>query len=380
MSFRKLLPVLVLSAVCALPVSARNDNKLVRLFMDWLTSTSSELDPEKVYTPAARWNFAVNGDFKHAGYTQTQSVELDMSSIIEGAYKFPVSVNTSLKGDVDKAVGFQAGYGKLNLGFSKKFGSKGKNNTFSFDYIGAGYAGRLEIYNFAQPVDYEILIGEGFDDFSRTFGVTDNPGKLKAYILDGVYAFNRTGFAYSSAFKGGVYQRSSAGSFLFGTKMILGDFSVDPSELIIQMTGGPSKQSTAQVSFGVGYSYNFVPFHRQPYGEKEKGLRNLTFNATVVPLVSIFNQFSSVIYKESGMEHVPDHKSIMYGRSRVSYVARAAVGYTHDLFTTNLSFSYDSFGYNGVTELPYHGEFYNNVSNSGHFNRWSAVIRVCRHF
>ena len=379
MAFRRFLPLLACCLLSVLPVSAQESKGIVGLVLDWIKAPSRELDSAAVYQPAPRWSVAVTGDVRNARISQTQEFSIDYPRLFPTEEAVPGSVSARLV--FDNSLGISVGYGKISLSAGKKFGGNGTDKTFTFDYIGAGYAARIQRFLFAHPINYDFVLGEpGSSDYSTFSDVTANPGKLRAYILDGFYAFNRRGFAYSAAYKGGVCQRHSAGSWLFGTKVILGEFSYDPSEDIVAVLGFPAKQGTAQVSFGCGYSFNYVPLHRQPHGEKEEGLKNLTFNATLIPMFTIFNQSTCTTYVQKGGKYVQDSRFVMNSRMQVSYVARAAVGYKWGLNSTNLSFSYDSYDYSGLSDIPYDGGIVENVSVAGRFSRWSGQVRYCRSF
>jgi hypothetical protein len=290
----------------------------------------------------------------------------------------PAHISSRLQGNMDKALGIQAGYGSLGLSFSRQVKGEGNDESFSFDYLSAGYAIQVQYYNLTQPVSYRFVKGEeGHWAYMEQAGTTENPGQLRSFIVDAFYAFNRRTFAYSAAYKGNLFQRRSAGSWLFGSKLILGDFGVDPAEEIVIWAGQQARQTSTQISFGGGYSYNLVPLHRQPKGDRDKGLRNLTINATLLPMVTIFNQFTSSAYQpdDDGV-FAESHKSVMNGNLLVNYVARVGMGYTYDLFTANLSASYDSFAYKGRSEMPYEGLIGDDVATSGKFQRWTVALRL----
>ena len=284
--------------------------------------------------------------------------------------------------DIDWGVGIQAGYGNLGLSLSKKIKGKGKDDYFSFDYAAAGFGVQVQYFNLLQPVTYQYTVGdEGHWAYMDQTGTTENPGNLRTFIVDAFYAFNRRTFAYSAAYKGNLFQRRSAGSWMFGSKLILGDYGIDPSEPIAGWAGQQSLQTSAQVAFGGGYSYNFVPYHRQPTGDRDKGLRNVTINATVLPMVTLFNQFTSKAFRlgEDG-KYSEFHKSVMNGNLLVNYVARVGIGWSYDLFTANLSVSMDSFSYKGNSEMSVGDFIADKVATSGRFARYSLALRLGKRF
>ena len=382
----RIVPVSVLLLAVLLPAAAQDDSPFVRRVLDRLLAPSMELDPAAVYQPEPRWTVALHGDFRQAGISQEQSVTFaeavldDKGEMIIN--EFPALAVLRLRGAIDNGLGVQVGYGNLSLALSKTFRGQGTDRTYSFDYQSAGYALQVQFFNLSKPVEYSLTFDEPNSLFDKeTHGFTDEPGRMRALIVDAFYSFNRRTFAYSAAYKGNVLQRRSAGSWMFGTKMSLGDFKLDPEEEIVNMSSGYSLQTSAQVSFGGGFSYNFVPFHRQPSGEREKGLRNLTFNVTAIPMVTIFNQFTSTAFiydQEKG--YTPSRKTKMNGRLMVNYVYRVGAAYTRDLYTFNLSASSDSYSYEGVATLPFGMLPSRGIETSGKFFRWSAGLRVSKRF
>ena len=168
---------------------------------------------------------------------------------------------------------------------------------------------------------------------------------------------------------------------MFGSKLILGNYGIDPSEPIAGWAGQQSLQTSAQVAFGGGYSFNLVPYHRQPTGDRDKGLRNVTINATFLPMVTLFNQFTSKAFRqgEDGKYH-EFHKSVMNGKLLVNYVARVGIGWSYDLFTANLSVSMDSFSYKGNSEMSVGDFIADKVATSGQVARYSLALRLGKRF
>ena len=386
MLHRRLFSVIAILAFLSFPASAQGDPGLFRRVLDKFSQPSVGLDPAAVYQPVARWSFALTGDLRQAGTSQDRNFKTLLYDMDEygnvDISEIPVVINSDLRGSVDKALGFQVGYGKLNLALSKRFRGEGSDSSFSFDYLSAGTGISVQYFKIAHEVAYDLILGDESSSFYTTYSeVTEKPGQMRAFIVDAFYAYNRRTFAYSAAYKGNVLQRRSAGSWVFGSKLILSDFSVDPDEVIAVWSGGQARQSSAQVSFGGGYSLNLVPLHRQPYGEREKGLRNLTINVTGIPMVTLFNLFTVTSYEYAfDGAYAPTGKSKMNGKLLLNYVARLGIGYTHDLYTFNLSASNDSFAYRGTSSIVYQGVSNDQVDTSGKFFRWSVALRLCKHF
>ena len=377
--------LITLAAAVTLFVPARAQESGFRAFIDRIAGPSPELDPEAIYQPQPRFHFALTGDIRKANMDEEKQFQVGVGYFDGYNVTFeeiPARISSSMSSDLDKAVGFQAGYGNLGLALSKKIKGQGKDDYFSFDYLSAGFAVQVQYFNLLQPVTYRYTMGEeGHWAYSDQEGTTENPGNLRTFIVDAFYAFNRRTFAYSAAYKGNLFQRRSAGSWMFGSKLILGDYGIDPAEPIAGWAGKQSLQTSAQVAFGGGYSFNLVPYHRQPTGDRDKGLRNVTINATFLPMVTLFNQFTSKAFDlgEDG-KYALFHKSVMNGKLLVNYVARVGIGWSYNLFTANLSASMDSFSYKGNSEMSVDGLIADEVATSGRFARYTVALRLGMRF
>ena len=332
----------------------------------------------------------MSGELHQAGITQENMLDFIYYYDEEeggGTAQMQALTSSTLQGGLDKGIGLQVGYGNLSLGWNQRIGGdKANTNTsFSFDYLAPGYALQLQYFDFRRPVDYElkILFGDDWGNIEDS-GQTEKPGRMTSFIADAFYAFNRRSFAYSAVYKGNVIQRRSAGTWMFGVKYLQGLVEYDPEEVLSELWFGMSRQDTRQVSFGGGFSYNLVPFHRQP-DEDGKGLRNLTFNLTAIPMVTLFNQFSSTMNSSDlqGGDPVVT-KSVINGKMRLNYVFRAGAIYSWDRLFVGVSGSYDSYSYTGSTAIPSEMSdetmLFDKIQSSGRFSRWSASLKLCVKF
>ena len=391
LNLRKTLTLFILLPACCLPAHSQRPDSFWRKIVDVISAPSMELDPAAVYQPAPHWSVAVSGQLHQAGIIQENT--LDFTYYYEeeeeggGSQEMQSITSSKLQGDIDKGIGLQVGYGNLSLGWNQRIGvdKTNSNTSFSFDYLAPGYALQLQYFDFRRPVDYEakIIFGNDWEDFEES-GQTVKPGRMTSFIADAFYAFNRSSFAYSAVYKGNVVQRRSAGTWMFGVKYLQGVVEYDPDEFISELWFGMTRQDTRQVSFGGGFSYNLVPFHRQP-GKDGKGLRNLTLNLTAIPMITLFNQFSSTINNSDLMGGDPFMtKTVMNGKMRMNYVFRAGAIYSWDRLFLGVSGSYDSYSYIGSTNVSVkYSEsdlIYDTIRSSGRFSRWSASLKLCVKF
>ena len=387
LDLRKTLILLVLLPACCLPGYSQRPDSFWGKIVNVISAPSMELDPVAVYQPAARWSVAVAGELHQAGITQENTIDCTFSLGEDDSGTIQGFTATKLLGGLDKVIGLQVGYGNLSLGWNQRIGGDrtGSNTSFSFDYLAPGYALQLQYFDLRRPIDYEMRVsmGDGWEDLEGS-GQTDKPGRMTTFIADAFYAFNRRSFAYSAAYKGNVVQRRSAGTWMFGVKYLQGSVAYDPDEDIVSdMLLGLVKQDTRQVSFGGGFSYNLVPYHRQP-GPDGKGLRNLTFNVTAIPMVTLFNQFTSTMRNNFLGEDPVMIKNVINGKLHVNYVFKAGAIYSWDRFFLGLSGSYDSYNYRGATDVPAEyseeGVDFDKIHSSGRFSRWSASLKLCVKF
>ena len=382
--FPALALVATLSFLC--PADAQGQDSPSHRLLDKILAPSRALDPNAIYVPAPRWTFAVTGDLRQASFSQTQDFFLSSAKLDPNGemiiQETPVHLSANLRGKLGTAAGVQVGYGDLCFSLSKNLGGEDTEHVFSFDYQSAGYALQVQYFSYLNPVNYHQTFAEEGDwAYRDEDGMTENPGQLRSFLVDAFYAFNRRTFAYSAAYRGNLFQKRSAGSWMFGSKVILGEYRIDPEEEVAQWVNGQARQTTAQVSLGGGYSYNLVPFHRQPYAERDKGLRNLTINLTFLPMVTFFNQFSSTAYYdlENGVYTHVD-KDIRNGKLQVNYVARIGIGYSYNLFSVNLSASNNDYSYQGISSLTYGGFLSDAVETKGSFFRWTTTLRLGMRF
>ena len=381
MHSRSLILTFLLSVFLTPGLVAQEKGGLVHRLLEKIRTPDRRYDAAYIYQPAPRWHVDVTSGIRRAGVLQENRFVMfyglpdEEGTIILTAG--PATLETALKGDFETTVGLSAGYGGLAGSFSRTLGKdkSHSNTTFSFDLMMSGVALQLQYFNFSQPMEYALSV-ENAPSLDVS-GTTDNPGRMRALIADVFYTFRRHRFDYSAVYKGGKIQRKSAGSWMFGTKVINSIVENDPEEELSLWTGGLAKESTLQVSVGGGFSYNYVPFHRQPAGNGLKGLRNLTFNVTFLPMVTLFNQFTTTFRILLGGDF-DTRVNTMYGNLLVNYVARTGVSYTWDRMQVNLSGSYDSYRYRGVNKIE--GVVDDRVETTGRFERWNVSLRLCRMF
>lgn len=382
------LTLIALITCCLASGQEREKVSLIDKAMDLISAPSLSYKPSAIYQPSPHWRVAVSGNLRQAGVSQRNEFTVGMATLdtygnvvekISDAYTV-----SRLQGGIDKTIGLHVGYGNLSLGYNQKVGGNKEyvNKTYSFDYMIGGASLQLQYFDFRQPIEYEIHIGSPDDwIFRDDSGKTERPGRMRAFIADLLYSFNNRTFAYSAVYKGSKIQRHSAGSWMFGAKYNQGTVELDPGEDLSNWVSGLARQTSRQVSFGGGFSYNLVPLHRQPHEDSWEGFRNLTINLTAVPMATIFNQFSSVMYEPTpDGDYQEGSKNTMNGKLLANYVFRAGAIYSWNNYFAAITASYDSYSYTGKSTVEYEGSYYDNVISTGRFARWMMGVEFCVKF
>lgn len=369
--FRVLFPALISAALFLFqPAAAQERPGLIRRIITRVTSPSPRLDSAYVFQPRPRWSVMLTNDLRRTGVSQTNQFE---------AGGVPTSLSSELWERLYKGVGLYAGYGSITLGMSREVGRKSAeyNKSFSFNYQGAGLGAHVAYYDIRQPLSYTLASGEpGTADWNELSGSSGYPGRMKMILAEGLYAFNRSTFSYGSVYKGSKIQRRSAGSWMAGVKFLQGEVTVDPREPISGLVYGLSRQGTVQGSVGAGYSYNFVPYHRDPQGSDIRGLRNLAINLTALPLLTLYDRHVSTRYVVDPVTGEASSKEMhpLQSSLRLNFVTRTGISYIWDRYYLSLAGDYNLFSFRGTTKVIGSGAAV-DVKTAGRFSKWSTVLR-----
>lgn len=371
-SGKPLLLTVLLAMVAAQGLSAQESASSFRRLMRQMASPFAHLDSAAVYRPASRWNVSATGDLRMAGSTLVNSLVQDGK---------PLTLTMGLKELLYSGAGLYGGYGGLTLGYSREIGRKSAefSKSYSLDYVGPGQGLQVQYLDIHQPMTYSLVIGEESDpDATRQAGVSDKPGRMTQFTVDGVWALNRRTFAYPAVYKGLLAQRRSAGSVLLGAKFLQGELTSDPEDTMSDFIYGIKRQSTMQFSLGAGYSYNLVAFHHQP-GADGRGLKNLCFNFTMLPMLTLYDRFATSRVTEEGGQGAKLVQHPVEARMRIAYLARAGAAYTQDRWYLALTTRYDSFSFRGKTTVRSSYSTY-DIKTTGHFYKWSAALKFAWKF
>ncbi len=222
---------------------------------------------------------------------------------------------------------------------------RGYGFSYSWD-TQKGYSKDLSFSTYSSPVGMELryhktnmihgTIHAGIlDELYKEGLIADdtmkvNPGaaKITSFILNAYYLFNTKTFSYSSAMTYSTYQKKSAGSFFAGVtihqqRLSFNDETLSPMAQI-------NSVKSRQLSFGLGYAYNWVVAPR------------LLFHASVLPMLLITDKHGSYAKDwDDKMDKVFGNKT----RVTYNYVLRGSLSYrwAHDRFQVGIAGLYNNF-------------------------------------
>ena len=168
-----------------------------------------------------------------------------------------------------------------------------------------------------------------------------------------------------------LVQRRTAGSWMLTARYMQGDIYNSP-EASWNSYNLLDCFATMQASLGGGYSVNFVPWHRDPVGLRDKGLRNLTFNLTAMPVLTVFNYLRTTAYEmdENGQK-TGETVSKLLCYPMPNFIASSAISLTLDRFYFSTQFTYNRFYFRSrdafntdtytqyvLDDLDFHGTFH----------------------
>ena len=311
--------------------------------IDRLADSGRNLDSVYVLRPALRWDVALDGTGIRTGadlYSDITVTDLTESNpqTVSG------TLRTGMQKRLYKKIGAGISYGGLSLSYGVEVDreSPRQNRYFTLGSTGSYYGAQIQYYSTHEYVEGSLDI-ENVPPVTLT---SLNPCQVRDLTIDAFYAFNRKKFVYSAAYTGRLVQQRSAGSWMVAAKFLQGDFRLDDI-VLSTLLNGLNRYSTLQVQLGGGYSYNWTVVHRAPEDLRTwKGLRNLTVNATVLPMVSLYHD----IHVEQGAGE--DLKRTRYaGQPVFSPTVRCAVGYAWNRYHVNVSASYNRFSFHGADTL-----------------------------
>lgn len=353
---------ILLSAMLLFSALTASSQGIWQSVIVWLKS-GSEVDSGYIYQRPAC--FSVDGNFNMQNFIVdiNSKYNLKVANGVSDSVWVPATSIMSFKGGVKSGLGVGIGYGNLGFGYGFNLGAKDKKSSATLNFAIKGHKWGIGINIFMlnhYAHSTTTIDKEGSNWYKKEIDISNQPCDVFRMSLDAYWTLKRGKFAYTSAYKCGMVQRKSAGSMLIGGNLLVSGVFCDESDDVFANTG-LRDFFLAQASVGVGYSYNAVLMHRDPTAPNSEGLRNLTFNITLLPLLNFNNGIYVLPHGENEAVKMPcpispnlnGSLAISYSRGRMFF----SIQYAHNMlyFRNDNDVANDSEKYqtNTVTDFTF---------------------------
>ena len=331
------------------------------------------IDTTRIYQPKSCFSLGLFTTGQKAGFNVDVNfgIDLDEMGSVAGVSNYSLSENPC------KKIGLELGYGNVGFGYGLEVGPRSawKKSAFAFNVVGKSWGVHLNYYNITNPFKSGLTLGtEGDSLYIHDEFISKELASLRSFTIDGYYVFNNKRFAYPAAYKMGLVQRRTAGSWMLTARYMQGNIYNSP-EAAWDSYNLLDCFSTMQASVGGGYSVNFVLWHKDTIGSRDEGLRNLTINFTAMPVLTLFNylKITSYEYDEDG-KYSGKKVSKVLCYPVPNYIGSAAVSLTMWRFYFSTQFTYNRFYFHSnhafnasQMNIP---EYVDDLSYRGVFHDW----------
>jgi hypothetical protein len=314
--------------------------------VNYMLTKPAVVDTMHIYQPQAGFSLGLFTTGQKAGFDVDVNFKIDLGdSPLTGISQYSLSENLC------KKIGLEVGYGNVGFGYGLEVGPKSawKKSAFAFNIVGKSWGARLNYFKITNPFITGLTLGtEGDEYYQHDEFISEESAALKSFAIDGYYVFNNKCFAYPAAYKIGLVQRRTAGSWMLTARYMQGSLYNSP-EASWDSYNMLDCFSTMQASIGGGYSVNFVLWHKDPTDPRDQGLRNLTINLTAMPVITFFNYLKTTSYEygfdeETGEIYNAGEKvSKIWCYPMPNYIGSAAIGFTFNRFFFSTQFTYNRF-------------------------------------
>lgn len=273
--------------------------KVWHWFVDLITK-GDEFDSTYIYQRPAHFAVDMSYDIQNfsvdmnGNYKRTME-ERDADGNVTATAQVPVQMEMDFAGKMKSGAGIGASYGGLALGYGFNIGrgdDKG-SNTFNLAYRGHKWGIGVNYYGLNHYAHNEVTYATDTSRwYSHTELTSNSPCDVYRLAVDAYWSVRRRAFAYTAAYKCDMLQRRSAGSLIICANLLFSGMQCQPGDEIF-LSSGMQSYSFMQASAGAGYSHNIVFLHRDPTGPNYQGLRNLTLNLTLLPMLTFRNSFTT---------------------------------------------------------------------------------------
>ena len=345
--------------------------------VNYFLTKPAKVDTTRIYQPAPSFSLGLFTTGQKAGF------DVDVNFMIKlGDNPLTGISQYSLGESICKKIGLEVNSGNVGFGYGLEVGPRSalKKSSFAFNIVGKSWGMHLDYFKITNPFLSGLTLGsEGDDYYQHDEFISEELAALRSFTIDGYYVFNNKRFAYPAAYKIGLIQRHTAGSWVLTARYMQGNLYNSP-EASWDTYNMLDCFSTLQASVGGGYSVNFVPWHKDPTGPRDQGLRNLTINLTALPVITFVNYLKTTSYEydfddESGDFYNTGEKvSKIWCYPMPNYIGSAAISLTMWRFFFSTQFTYNRFYFRSSDafdanqmDIP---DYVDGLSFRGIFHNW----------
>lgn len=285
--------LLLIMFITAISVQAQG----VGHYIEWgkaFIDKPENIDTTRVYQLPARFSFALTSRAQRVGFISYSEFNMLFNFADVFTLSLPAESTSYLGERVCKKVGFEVGYGSMSFGYDIEVGQKSAKykRSLSFGMSNLKWGVRLSYVGLQNNIVNRMTIGKPDDIiYIDTIERSDEFGKMRNLTLDGYYVFNSKRFGYTATNTINVVQKHTAGSFMLTGRFLWSDLDIKED-----MGGLFESYSTVQFALGGGYSANIVLWNRDVVNNDDRTIRNLTWNITAMPVISLVNYMQSRAY------------------------------------------------------------------------------------
>lgn len=342
--------------------------------VNYFLTKPAVLDTTRIYQPKPCFSLGLFSTGQKAVFNTNVKFNIDIDGqSVPGLSTYRLSENLC------KKVGLEVGYGNISLGYGFEVGHKSawKKSAFAFNIIGKSWGVRFNYFKITNPFTSELTLGnEGDSFYIHDEIVSKESAILRNFAIDGYYVFNNKRFAYPAAYKIGLVQRHTAGSWMLTARYMQGRLFNSP-EAAWDSYNLLDCFSTMQASIGGGYSVNFVLWHKDPVGPRDEKLRNLTINLTAMPVITLVNYLTTTSYEYDDEGNYSGEKiSKIWCYPMPNYIGSAAISLTFGRIYFSTQFTYNWFYFRSndafvikKMDLP---DYVDDLTFQGSFRDWTV--------
>jgi hypothetical protein len=342
--------------------------------VNYFLTKPAVVDTTRIYQPKPCFSLGLFSTGQKAVFNTNVKFNIDIDGqSVPGLSTYRLSENLC------KKVGLEVGYGNISLGYGFEVGHKSawKKSAFAFNIIGKSWGVRFNYFKITNPFTSELTLGnEGDSLYIHDEIVSKESAILRNFAIDGYYVFNNKRFAYPAAYKIGLVQRHTAGSWMLTARYMQGRLFNSP-EAAWDSYNLLDCFSTMQASIGGGYSVNFVLWHKDPVGPRDAKLRNLTINLTAMPVITLVNYLTTTSYEYDDEGNYSGEKiSKIWCYPMPNYIGSAAISLTFGriFFSTQFTYNWFYFRSNDAfvikkMDIP---DYVDDLTFQGSFRDWTV--------